>query len=419
MTRLFAILLFTTPLLADIAVPQRMLEPATPAEAWNVIRLASANVERLIREERPLEITPQISLLSPALRHLARSTVKDGHQAALETHASQAFALVNLIAQAGMSENVGALAPAFAKLKKEIDAIAEGFDPAVVKSELYHCPADPNQVSDSADGKCPQCQADLVPRRIPYSFIHARVERNSTTLALTSATTAQPGNNLRLKLLLKHRDGSPLLEKDLVPMHTEPLQVLITGPQGSDFVHATPVASKDTPGMWECDYTPQLPGKHRIRAGLTPYATGLPEFPSAELEVAGEIAAAAEPVESMRATVSGYHFSLNVAGTKGRQLRAGQLQVLQLHVADAENRPVSSLEPFLQAFAHINAFDTATDTVLQLHPTGGDILRDDVRGGPALAFKIYSPHAALLRLYVEVQISGQRLTVPMIVRIHP
>ncbi|MBL9131029.1 MAG: hypothetical protein JNG86_07515 [Verrucomicrobiaceae bacterium] len=419
MTRLLALLFLTASVLADVPVPPRMQAPATPAEAWNVIHLASANVERLIREQRPLEITPQISLLGPALRMLAGSTVKDGHQAALETHAVKAFAQVNLIAQASMKENIGALPHAFATLKKNIDEIALGFDQALVHGELFHCPDHTDHVTAATGEKCPQCQTSLVPRRIPYSFIHARAEKNSTTLSLAATPAPQPGKSTHLKLTLKHMDGSPVLEKELMPMHTQPVQFLITGPQSSSLVHAAAVASKDTPGVWECDYTPAHPGTFRVRAGLTPYATALPEFPSAELEVPGEIPAAAEPAESTRAKLNGYHFSLNVAGTKGRQLRAGQMQMLHLDVTDAENRPVATLEPFLQAFAHITAFDIASDTVLQLHPTDGDILRDDVRGGPALAFKIYSPHAALLRLYIEVQISGQRLTVPFVVRIHP
>jgi len=102
-----------------------------------------------------------------------------------------------------------------------------------------------------------------------------------------------------------------------------------------------------------------------------------------------------------------------VKGSLGAQLQAGQTQALQLHVSDLAGQPVTGLEPLHQAFAHIHGFFTDTGSVLQLHPVGGDILRDDVRGGPALAFKIFSPEAGRLRLFVQVRIEGRVIQAPL------
>ena len=114
-----------------------------------------------------------------------------------------------------------------------------------------------------------------------------------------------------------------------------------------------------------------------------------------------------EPTSSgMLAAVDGYRLMLSVTGTKGHMLRAGETQMLQLHVQDASGAPVNRLEPFLQAFAHLHAFYADSETLLQLHPTGGDVLRDDLRGGPSLGFKIFSPQAGPLRIHLQLRTQG-------------
>ena len=117
--------------------------------------------------------------------------------------------------------------------------------------------------------------------------------------------------------------------------------------------------------------------------------------------------------------VEGFQFQLSVAGNKGTRLRAGQTQALQLMVKDAAGQPVTRLEPLQQAFAHIDAFYSGSPTLLQLHPTGGDILREDLRGGPGLSFRIYSPEAGWLKLYCRVKIDGKDLTVPFRLQVQP
>ena len=93
--------------------------------------------------------------------------------------------------------------------------------------------------------------------------------------------------------------------------------------------------------------------------------------------------------------------------------------MLHLRVTDASGQPVNRLEPIWQAFAHLTAFYVESDTLLQLHPTGGDILREDLRGGPALAFKIYSPEVGTLRLHAQLRIDGKDIRVPFQARVMP
>lgn len=418
MTRLLALLLLTAPLLADVEVPPRMLAPATAEEAWNIIRLATANVERLIDEKRPLEVTPQISLLSPALRVLARQPVKAGTEALIERQSVQAFQLVNLIAQNSVSENIDALPPAFEKLQAALTDIASGFEAAIVQAELHHCPTHSEVLGKSGD-KCPQCQQPLLPRRIPYSFIYARPKEPTIRLTITPDTPATAGKETTLTAKLESLNGKPVLEDHLWPMHSQRLQCLITGPRLEDFHHLE-MKSSSKPGEYTVSFTPALSGTYRLRAGLTPATTGIPEYPAADLAVAGNAPGTANHAPpGMSSEVDGYKLQLTITGNKGYLLRSGQLQGLQLTVKDAAGQPVTRLEPFLQAFVHMHAFYEGSDTLLQLHPAGGDILRDDLRGGPAFVFKIFSPQPGLLRLYAIIRIDGKFIQAPFNLQVRP
>ena len=93
--QLAAIVLLAMSVMADMPLPPQVTNPLSAAEAWNVIRLATDNVERLVRESRPLEIASQVSLLSPSLRVLGRSPVKAGYEQKVADGTAQAFTLVN------------------------------------------------------------------------------------------------------------------------------------------------------------------------------------------------------------------------------------------------------------------------------------------------------------------------------------
>jgi hypothetical protein len=86
---------------------------------------------------------------------------------------------------------------------------------------------------------------------------------------------------------------------------------------------------------------------------------------------------------------------------------------MRLAVTDASGQPVTRLEPFMQAFAHLTGFYDDGTTVLRLHPVGGDILREDLRGGPWLAFRIYPPKTGFIRFFCQVRVDGRLVTAPL------
>ncbi|MBL9115607.1 MAG: hypothetical protein JNJ83_11425 [Verrucomicrobiaceae bacterium] len=410
--QLVAAVVFATSVEADVPLPPQVTNPLSATEAWNVIRLATENVERLVRESRPLEIASQVSLLSPSLRVLGRSPVKAGFEARVADESAVAFKLVNVMAKESMTENAAAMPGLLGQLKKSIGSIAEAFESDITTAEVFHCPLHTDYLLTTRDGatqKCGRCQHKLQVRRIPYSFIYARAEQPALSMA-----TSRQGAQLTIKLA--HKDGRPVVTEDLWPVHTETVQVVVFGPEYGHFT-ATPSASA---GDYTCDLAVSAPGTYRYFVGLTPAVTGLPEYHSETFVIDGSAeASSSESTDVLTAKVDGYAVNIAVAGKSGNRLRAGRTQALHVQFQDAQGQPLVRLEPLLQAYAHIDAFYEGTETLQQLHPMGGDILRDDLRGGPGLAFKIYSPEAGTLKAYLRFKVDGRVLVAPLCLQVLP
>ncbi len=411
MMRFLFLMALASSVSADVAVPQRVMQPQTLEEAWNVIRLVTANVDRLQREKRGQEVAAQISLISPSLRLLSNQSRADGSLLLAEPQAVQAFQRMNEIARHSMVDNPGALTSSFQALRTLLDDVSGGLSPEVRSAEIHQCPVH-GEVIGKAGDTCGDCRRPLKPRRIPYSFIFARPEKPVVKLVLPRQVSARAGEQVRLEFELLTQEDRPVDETDLWLMHAQAVQVMITDPRYEEFHHLT--ATKSGEGRYAVGFVPAHGGDYRVIAGVTPAATGLPEYPFAVLKVEGGVPPPRLTADSaMSVEVAGMRFSLSVKGLLGTHLRAGQIQAVQLHVADLAGQPVTRLEPVHQAFAHLHGFFTHTGSVLQLHPVGGDVLREDVRGGPALTFKIFSPESGPLRLFVQVRMDGRVFLAPI------
>lgn len=402
---------------ADVPVPERVLNPPSAAEAWNVIRLATENVERLIEEKRPLEIAEQISLCSPALRVLARATTAGGAASTGSDPFSRAYRSVNLIARESLADNLTGAQNVFAELKKALAEMQRGFAPAVVKGEIYHCLEHPETIATKPGSECDRCGRALRARRIPYSVIY--VKPGKPTLKLTARVDAplKPGSTAQGTIQLHTLDGQPVALEDLLVTHTRPIHLLLSGPDQKDFHHAAAAATA-TAGEFRFAFTPALPGSYRLWAGVVPAATGLQEYLFADLPAALQPPPAEKDEKELFATAAdGLKFQLFITASQGFAAREGRTQMLRIDVADADGKPVRKLEPLMNAFAHLIGFYADGQTVVQLHPTGGDILRQELRGGPSLTFKFYAPKAGLLKLYCQVRVDGREIVAPLAIRV--
>ena len=386
------------------------------AEAWNVIGLATANIERLLKEDRLAEIQVQASLCSPSLRRLALENGSPERGVELKAGLARGLQLINELAIASTGKDRDGSRKAFEALREVVAKMEKQFDPKIVATEISLCPMHPECVAPNSTTPCEKCGMAMVKRRIPYSFIYVPPGEPTMLLKATTSGPLAAGKKTDVKVRIQRRDGTPVLIKDLMVMHTQPIHLLIVDPSLTDYHHEHPVPT-EVPGEYAFAFTPTKSSSYRIWADLVPADSGVQEYPAVELPSTRT----AEPIGEMSgkfATLAGgYHFRLTFEN--GALPRAKQVRVMQLEIADAAGKPVRQLEPLMNAFAHLVGFYEDYRTVVHLHPEGGDVTRDDVRGGPILSFKFYPPRPGFLRLFCQVVIDGKTIFAPFNVNVAP
>lgn len=408
--------LWCSPAPADLPVPPQVLDPKTVAESWNIIRLATANVQRLLDEGRIEEVPQQISLCSPSLRVLARSGGSAESRSMVDAQTASAFRLINDIAQSGLARLPESTQSGFARFKKVISELQTAFADADIHAVIRFCPQHPEMIGIRADSSCSSCGALLQIRGIPYTDVQATPEKPQLSLTVKKfgAEAVLPGQAVNLEARLCDASGQPVYASSLAPLHGAPLRLLLVDQTLTDFHLLTPSASAGGAGSLTASFVPRLAGPYRLWAEAAPYETAIPEYPHADLggEFRGADRSRHDFPEALEATAGGLRFQISFHGGNGGPPRARKVGVMRLQVTDASGEPFKQLEPVMNAFAHITGFCEDGLTVMRLHPTGGEILRDDVRGGPAFSFKIYPPQPGFVRFFCQVKVDGKVLTAP-------
>lgn len=404
------------PCRADLPVPPQVLDPQTRAESWNVIRLSTTNVTRLLKEKRVEEVPQQISLCSPALRMLARTGASDQERALIAAQTTLAFRLINDIARDGMARQQPGVEVSFERLQAVLKTLSTVFAPEDVSAEIYTCPAHPETLTTKG-GVCRYCTAPLRVRRIPYTELYGIPETVQTRLEVkSSATTIVPGTPLTFSAAIHTAAGKPAALTDFLPNHAATVRLWLIDPTLTDFHLFTPDAVESSQ-----TFTPATAGPYRVWSEVVPVQTALPEHPFADLGGPFHVVDRSRHdfLDATNVTTAGLRFQLTFTSGNGGAPIARQVSLMRLHITDTTGQPVTRLEPFMNAFAHLTGLYDDGKTVLRLHPVGADILRTDVRGGPTLAFKIYPPHPGFVRFFCHVKLDGKTLTVPLGVNIAP
>jgi len=417
-TALLLMLSFGGTVRSDVAVPGNILDPKTAGEAWNVIRLATKNVDQLLGENRLAEIPNQISFCSPSLRALARLPSNLDAIAQVEEQTKRALVSVNAIASAAQQNNpVGAKA-ALDSLRAILDGIVPHFEPKAVNAVIFFCPMHSDFLSDNVKTPCAKCGMDLLTRRIPYSFIYTKPGEPTVQMTASASGPIEAGKKIEVKVRMAKADKSPVLHDDLLVMHTEPIHLLIEEPGLGDYHHEHPVPTK-TPGEYAFTFTPKKTVPYRIWADIVPAATGVQELPFANLPSNGKAGPVADTENRFASTAGGYQFTLTLFGGDHIPAKAQQARKMAVTITDPAGQPATNLEPVMNAFAHLVGFYGDYNTVVHLHPTGGDILNQELRGGPALGFIFFPPKPGFIRLYCQVLIDGKMLFAPFNLNIQP
>jgi len=240
-------------------------------------------------------------------------------------------------------------------------------------------------------------------------FLPVVAVRSPVSMELRASAPARAGSEVDATLVLRTFSGKPIAPEDLLVVHTRPIHLLIVDPSLDDYQHVHPSPGRRA-GEWAFRFRPRFGGAYRVFADFTPVATSRGLYAEAEMEVGGPpnpVAAGTQPL-SWSAERAGCRIELAARPTP---VRAGVPADLTLSVAREGGGPVP-LEPVMDAYAHLVAFDTQRSGFAHIHPRAADpsARPDPVR--PALDFRVTFPSPGRYVIWSQLDIAGSEVLAP-------
>jgi hypothetical protein len=180
--------------------------------------------------------------------------------------------------------------------------------------------------------------------------------------------------------------------------HTKKLHFYAIRSDLTGFQHVHPVLSRS--GIWTARLAGLTPGRWRLYATFIPAAgpsAGTEFVLSRAITVPGRYAAAPQPAPAAAVAVDGY--TVTIAG----DAMPGMAMPLEVTIT-RHGQPVTTLQPYLGAYAHLTAFHAGDLAFAHLHPEGAV---HGNNGGPALTFSASLPEAGPWRLFLQFQTGGR------------
>jgi hypothetical protein len=241
-------------------------------------------------------------------------------------------------------------------------------------------------------------------------FIPVVAVRSPVTMTLRLAEIPAVGGELRVAFTLRTSSGRPIAPEDLLVVHTRRLHLLIVDPTLEDYQHVHPEPGP-TPGEWHFAFTPVFAGVYRVFADFTPMATTRGLYAYADLPVAGP-ARPGKPLLARSEEFSEFEQGdLRVALSPAEPLRAGRPAALKLTLRRTGGGPVP-LEPVMDAYAHLVAFDRERSGFAHLHPVQTDLVERPDLVRPALNFKITIPQSGSYVIWAQTNVGGREVFAP-------
>ncbi|MGP3925144.1 hypothetical protein [Streptomyces sp. 8N616] len=180
--------------------------------------------------------------------------------------------------------------------------------------------------------------------------------------------------------------------------HGKELHLILAGRDLSTYRHLHPTRAAD--GTWSTPVDLPKAGDYRVFADFTPGAKGASNLTlGADLAASGNYEPVGLPKASRTVAVDGY--TVTVDG----ELRPGVARELKLTVSK-DGRPVTDLEPYLEAYGHLVALRSGDLAYLHVHPNGapGD---GTTEPGPEISFTATAPSSGSYRLFLDFKHEGE------------
>jgi hypothetical protein len=251
-------------------------------------------------------------------------------------------------------------------------------------------------VRSAAPGTCPICGMPLV-RMPPASFATNPVDFRVTPIV----------GGVRMRLAVKQPKTGALVRRfDLV--HERPMHLFVVGDGLNYFVHDHPAQQPD--GVFMLDVPLPRSGPYMVIAEFLP-SGGTPQV-FQQVFTTGDpfTRTPAAPVDTAPKTQDGLRVSIDASSLS--TLKSGEGKLSFLIEDAASGAPVTDLEPYLGASAHLLIVPTDLTEAIHGHPS------EEVRG-PTLSFTPVLPRPGRYKLWLQVQRAGHMSTAAFVIDVPP
>jgi hypothetical protein len=255
----------------------------------------------------------------------------------------------------------------------------------------YWCPMHPDERSGTR-GKCAICGMRLVAMP-PARFVTYPVDLRVTP-TLSGA---------RLRLAVTNPATRAIVRKFSI-VHERPMHLFIVGDGLDYFAHEHPAPQRD--GVFMLDVRLPKPGPYMAIAEFLPDG-GTPQTFQQQFTTGEAFGRPANPaIDVAPKIIDGMRVSLDASLVK-----AGDTKTLAFRIEDAASgAPVSDLEPYLGAAAHLLVVPVDLTEALHGHPT------EDVRG-PAISFAPLLPRTGRYKAWMQFQRAGRVFTAAFVIEV--
>jgi hypothetical protein len=240
-------------------------------------------------------------------------------------------------------------------------------------------------------------------------FLPVVAVRSPVSLAVSTAGAPAAGSEAEARLVLTTFSGKAIAPEDLQVVQTQRIHLLIVDPSLDDYQHVHPQPGR-RPGEWVFRFRPRFGGVYRIFADFTPVATNRGLYAETELSVAGAPNPVAAGTQALAWTdvVDGYRFALSPGALP---IRAGVPADLRLVVTREGGGPVP-VEPVMDAFAHLVAFDRLRSGFAHIHPREADVSKRPDPLRPTFTFRVMIPSPGRYVIWSQMNIAGLEVFAP-------
>ncbi|SEG76355.1 hypothetical protein SAMN04489712_111153 [Thermomonospora echinospora] len=221
-----------------------------------------------------------------------------------------------------------------------------------------------------------------------------QVTQDGYTLVPRSVTVPA-GEKTDFTFTVNGRDGRPVTR--FATLHGKKLHLIVVRRDLSGFQHLHP--TENGAGVWSIPLTLPDPGAYRMFTDVQPEGAARQLTLGVDVTAPGDYRPEALPKAEQTARVDGYEVKLEGTLVPGRTSKL----TLTVH---KDGRPVTDLEPYLEAYGHLVALRSGDLAYLHVHPDGspGD---GRTRPGPQITFYAEVPSSGAYRLYLDFQHGGK------------